>query len=147
MSTSGEIHFTGFEDSGVCWYCGGELPKRRRRWCCDACRDVYYETWNWHFSSIACVERSDHCCANCHRKENYKWKQEQVSLEVHHIIPMVGQDRSWHELNRPDNLICLCHDCHMEVHRAMRELKEKPTQMDEWDYAKQTGQMVMELKV
>jgi len=35
----------------------------------------------------------------------------------------------------------------MEVHRAMRELKEKPTQMDEWDYAKQTGQMVMELKV
>lgn len=115
MSSIGEIHFTGFEDNGVCWYCGNELPQRRRKWCSDKCRDIYWQTWNWHFASLACRKRAKNCCENCHKREGIS------SLEIHHIIPLNGQDRNWNKLNEPDNLLCLCHDCHMQVHRATQK--------------------------
>jgi len=143
----GYIHFTGFEESGVCWYCGSELKGRQRRWCSEVCRDAYWGTWNWLFASKACAQRNNHTCENCHRKESHKYGEEQVSLEIHHIIPIGGEDRSWHKLNERENLLCLCHECHKEIHKIMRPPKMGYKPPDSWEEARKAGQEVMELKV
>lgn len=141
----GYTHFTGFEDSGVCWWCGGDLPKRKRRWCCEDHKDSYWETYNWRSASLACSRRNNNTCENCHKHESYGYGKPLVRLEAHHIIPIGGEDRSWHELNKPDNLLCLCHECHLEVHRVMSASKGKPEKMDDWEYAKIIGQGVFDL--
>lgn len=116
----GEVHFTGNEDAGVCWYCGSDLPPRRRRWCSDTCEQTYWETWHWNSASLACARRDNDICQNCHRRKNHRWGEEQVSLEVHHLIPMNGEERSWSRLNEPSNLVTLCHECHLLAHAEMR---------------------------
>lgn len=148
----GEIHFTGFEDTGVCWYCGADLPKRKRRWCSDACRDKYWETWNWRFASSACLSRNNGACQNCgltvdELAQQYRQRFQAkfadyrlCSLEVHHIVPIDGEDRTWHKLNEPANLLCLCHACHMEVHRVMNKLN-KPPPLDNFEVAVARGQL------
>lgn len=159
----GEIHFTGFEDNGVCWWCGGDLPKRRRRWCCDEHRDLYWDTYNWTYAMRACLKRENYTCQNCHRTQteldseiknlqlthNYYYAsmfRYKYRLEVHHTIPLDGEDRAWHELNRPDNLITLCHNCHLLVHAAMRDTV-KSSVLDPWELARAVGQGVMELEI
>lgn len=52
--------------------------------------------------------------------------QRNTKMEVHHIDPMLGEDRNWSKKNIPTNLICLCHKCHWKRHNAnyQRELKQ-----------------------
>ncbi|MDP2364571.1 MAG: HNH endonuclease signature motif containing protein [Ignavibacteria bacterium] len=38
--------------------------------------------------------------------------QKDTMLEVHHIIPIGGEQRYWNRKNVPENLICLCYKCH-----------------------------------
>jgi hypothetical protein len=41
-------------------------------------------------------------------------------LNVHHIIPLEqGQFKHGSDPNSPDNLICICPNCHAVVHKAM----------------------------
>ncbi len=107
----GDIHFTGNEEGGGCWYCGGDLPKRRRRWCCDDHMYQYWENYNWTMAAAACLRETKHTCANCHRAHKdifdailaeHGWGSSFVDaqIEIHHIIPMGGEDRQWHVLNR-----------------------------------------------
>lgn len=137
------------------------MPKRRRRWCCDEHRDLYWGNYNWTYAMLDCLKRENYTCQNCHITQvelgiELRFKQLErgyvyasmmsykYRLEVHHIIPLDGEDRSWHELNRPDNLITLCHNCHLLVHAAMRGTN-KGEVLDPWELAKAVGQGVMEL--
>lgn len=56
-----------------------------------------------------------------------KWKYKKHS-EHHHIIQLIDYchtiEDPWAAW-RPANIILLCHDCHMEEHRKLRELKNK----------------------
>jgi len=60
--------------------------------------------------------------------------QKDTRLEVHHIDPMNGKDRTWNKKNIPENLICLCHKCHWQKHNeifAERNQKKLSKILDE----------------
>lgn len=152
----GDIHFTGNEEGGGCWYCGEDLPKRRRRWCCDDHMDLYWTTYNWTGASHRCLMEAKNTCTNCHRSHrdisieikashspspgNYWPKYIDAQIEIHHIIPLGGEDRQWHVLNRQDNLLALCHQCHLAVHLVLNEAKREARPYVE---AKAKGQLSM----
>ena len=130
----GEIHFTGNEESGACWLCGGVLPKRRRRWCCDEHMTQYWGTYNYSYASGVCMRRTENTCENCHKSHSALFKEirertepgycssyTDAQIEVHHIIPLEGEPREWNVLNRQDNLTALCHQCHLQAHASMRQ--------------------------
>lgn len=39
-------------------------------------------------------------------------------MEAHHLIPMFSQVDFEISLDFPENIICLCPNCHMEIHHA-----------------------------
>jgi len=41
------------------------------------------------------------------------------NINIHHIIPLNGEDRNWNIKNRPENLLGLCKSCHIETHRYL----------------------------
>jgi 5-methylcytosine-specific restriction endonuclease McrA len=123
---------TGLEGTGVCWLCGSDPGGKRYRRYCWGHGTLYYELFCWNSAAPACIERAGHVCENCGKKHE--------GFEVHHIIPLEGTERIWSYLNLPWNLICLCHECHMEVHAAMRG--------DGWDKlirrAEKAGQLILD---
>lgn len=125
---------TGYEDTGVCWWCGGTFPdKRRRRFCKPSCSDEYYAQFMWSAAvRLAKSKAGNNCqeCGGCDR------------LVVHHKDPLNGEYRAINEKNRPDNLVVLCHDCHWAKHRGQSQgRKDKDT----WEEALRIGQAVMNL--
>jgi 5-methylcytosine-specific restriction endonuclease McrA len=106
---------TGFEKPGSCFWCGIPVSPSRR-YCKKEQSDLYVKYYRWQNARLYCFERYEDRCAVC----NYK----SSTLEAHHIIPIVGQLRSWNKLNHPDNLIALCFDCHRERHRTDEECKK-----------------------
>lgn len=111
---------TGLEGTGVCWLCGADPGGKQYRRYCWGHGKIYYELFHWSWAAPAALERADYRCENCGRAAYYHDQITPVKLEVHHIIPLEGGIRTWTFLNLPWNLIALCHDCHLEVHAAMR---------------------------
>ncbi len=139
----GDYHiFTGYEGTGVCWWCGGELPRRSKRWCRqdrgtdDAHWHQYYRHFAWGYAVNWCFQRYDFHCANCGLAGADRGGDQ--GLEVHHIVPLEARPRAWSVFNLPWNLILLCHECHMELHRVMREASRP----DPFDMALKKGQLV-----
>lgn len=65
---------------------------------------------NWKKQKKKVLERDEYTCQLCNPKNNGKW------LEVHHIVSLrdFGLE-GYEEANRLDNLITLCHSCHMDI--------------------------------
>ncbi len=141
---------TGYE--GVvrqCFWCGGELAGRLKRYCRGHMKE-YYNHFDWGYAKDWCVERYEHKCANCGIAQgdiplvgSYEVRS---GMEVHHIIPLDGGSRQFTPYNLPWNLIALCHTCHLEVHVAMREevVKKIKAAADPFELANTRGQAVME---
>ena len=129
---------TGYELTGRCWWCGGELTGRQRKYCRSRHRDeeghwhVYYKHFCWPYARDWCIERQGGHCANCGLDCEFGL------LEVHHIIPLEGSNRLWTPFNLPWNLVGLCHDCHLLAHAAMRPERLDP---DPWARRILTGQL------
>ena len=146
----GTFHYlTGYEGTGLCFWCGGELSGRQLRYCRrgkgdDAHWLQYHQHFNWNNARAWCLERSGHRCANCGARgscfEDNQYIRGTVSLEVHHILPLNASTRPWTPYNLPWNLISLCHDCHLEIHVVLR-VASRP---DLWDLAAGMGQGVFE---
>ncbi len=113
---------TGFEGRGVCFWCGGELKGKLKRYC-RGHMQLYYQHFEWQSASGGALRRADFRCENCGTAQRYvenKWGQ-QISnnLNVHHIVPLRGARRMFSAFNLPWNLIVLCLDCHHLIHRIM----------------------------
>ena len=65
------------------------------------------------------LERDNHECQICCKKEGYKHKNN-VPLETHHIVP-----RSQGGSDDPSNLITLCPTCHKKIHAGKLKLNIK----------------------
>lgn len=106
--------------------CGGKLGKRRRVYCCDECADRYRNLFFWPWASMEAFRRANRKCQRCGitdrglSKLYALWWPEKAGLQVHHIIPVRGEDRTWHRLNIPSNLLVVCHDCHVLLHTPSR---------------------------
>jgi hypothetical protein len=125
---------TGFEGTGRCFWCGSVLKGKLLRYCYGHMTE-YYNHFNWGYASFEAKKRADGLCQNCGLKS--------INLEVHHIIPLNGETRFFSAFNLPWNLIALCHDCHMEIHRAMRPPKTSKV-IDIFELARARGQQVFE---
>lgn len=150
---------TGFENNPdhLCWWCGQPIQGRRSRHYCNGHRILYLNHFDWSYASPAAIDRADHKCQNCGRPDG-NWYREIHSrmgillpaitdrriLEVHHIVPLKGGERQFTAYNLPWNLIVLCHDCHVEIHRIMNEVNKIPKKTI-WELAQESGQLVMNL--
>jgi len=135
---------TGYEGTGRCFWCGKEFDeksKARHRHYCYGHMKEYYKHFEWLSARNWCCSRQDGLCANCDKRYGY-------SLEVHHIVPLNGGPRYFTAFNLPWNLIGFCHECHREVHAAMRppKLHYKYNSPDSWEEAIKIGQSIMDFR-
>ena len=97
-----EVGFCALRD------CKKLLTGRRTRWCSDKCSKFYYDAWynnhDWSCARKAARRRDKWKCRKCNSKEK---------LEVNHIIPLNGKKRINSCLNHLENLMTLCHKCHL----------------------------------
>ena len=119
---------TGYENKGICVMCGGGLPKRRRTYCSPECNELYLSLFFWPRASWEAVQRAHHKCQVCGVTSAgtdaiHRDCYEKMGMRVHHIIPVNGENRTWHPLNIPSNLLVVCHDCHVLLHTPSK-LKE-----------------------
>ena len=145
----GRYHIiTGFEGTGGCFWCGKEL-EGRRRFCGHRSGHWtrYAEHFSWSYAKSLCLERDGYRCANCGAKqtvpEDHHPSWNAPGLEVHHIIPLEGEQREMSPYNVPWNLISFCHVCHQLIHAVMREVN-RPAPPDLFDLAIARGQAVFE---
>jgi 5-methylcytosine-specific restriction endonuclease McrA len=127
------FNLSGNEANGHCFWCGAET---KRRYCSKQHAYLYLTYYRW---SEACGNvhrriydpvRKACVCEKCGNGENTGYS----SIEIHHIIPLNGEDRNWNVLNIPDNLIGLCKACHIEIHKAMNA------------YAREKQRLIIEAK-
>ena len=124
---------TGYEGTGKCFWCGGELKGKLKRYCRGHMKE-YYRHFEWNNARNWCCERQDGLCANCGVRHDY-------SLEVHHIVPLNGDVRYFTAYNLPWNLIALCRECHKDIHRVMRPPRAIK-HFNSWEEAAKRGQML-----
>ena len=125
---------TGYEGTGRCFWCGGKLRGKLKRYCYGHMQE-YYRHFEWTTARNWCCKRQEGLCANCSVRRDY-------SLEVHHIVPLKGEARYFSAFNLPWNLIAFCHNCHQEVHAAMRSPRP-PTWAKVKAEAVQHGQLLL----
>ncbi len=120
---------TGHEvEDKACYWCGAPLTGRSRMYC-KGHRAEYYRHFEWSTAYRAAIRRAEHKCENCGESAKLlDWGRDfRTSLEVHHIVPLKGSTRYFSAWNLPWNLIVLCHDCHMELHRILNGKIESDT--------------------
>ncbi len=130
----GVFHYmTGFEGTGTCFWCGGQLQGRATRYCRKEHHwRLYVRHFCWSWARPWCFKRYGYRCANC-GSDLYGHG------EAHHIVPLNGGERLWTPWNLPWNLIALCHSCHQDVHAAMR--REKLPKASKYELAVNRGQL------
>lgn len=118
-----------------CEVCGVEFITKkshlkRRRFCSRACRGIWLSNqiagennWNWQGGyepyygpswrrAMFAVRKRDKVCQACGMTPEENGR----ALDVHHKTPFRSFGVARHrEANRLDNLIALCHDCHLKV--------------------------------
>ena len=105
---------SGHEAEGYCFWCG--KPVLRQRYCCKEHQEFYLKHYSWREATFFCYERYNNQCADCGKTDD---------LRVHHIIPLNGDLRTWNYLNRPENLVLLCQNCHIKRHIELNYLLKK----------------------
>ena len=98
---------SGNEAEGHCFLCGAET---KYRYCCSEHSYEYWSSYNWKWASRAVCKRYDdgYHCGDCGHQGHHS------DFEVHHIVPLDGEDRNWNVLNMASNLILLCRRCHIQ---------------------------------
>lgn len=69
----------------------------------------FYNSKQWKEVREYCIMRDHHACVYCGKPVD----------EVHHKIVLTPSNIN--DINitlNPDNLVCLCHDCHMKEHAS-----------------------------
>lgn len=125
----------------VCLWCGGELPKRRRKYCCDEHAIFYWEEYIaplwWGNAKEVALRKAGNRCQWVDKEGNRC--ERRGKLEVHHIVPL-EKGESYHKSpkNTQSNLIVLCRPHHEDAHRIHPKDKSEVIPKE---------QMLMELNV
>ena len=113
-----------FVDGGICQWCGNEIKgTRRKSFCSKECSEDFHRLVTWgrtrNAYSNQIVWRDNLTCQDCGELLAGKnchniYIPLEVGAEVHHILPIEygGEDN-------PENLITLCHNCHIERHKQI----------------------------
>jgi 5-methylcytosine-specific restriction enzyme A len=66
----------------------------------------FYQSKQWRGVRAIVLNRDQYTCRNCYRRAS----------EVHHIIGLTPDNIDDINISlNPDNLMCLCHDCHDRI--------------------------------
>lgn len=106
----------------LCKRCGGPLSGRRRAYCSDECRKVYWVNHYWGDARIECIERAGRYCQGC-GKTGAEARRRVIAgsgLVAHHVIHLKG-DRAESCYNHQANLVCLCTECHGKRHTKPKD--------------------------
>lgn len=119
-----------YEKENQCPWCGKAVDNKRRRFCCDTCREEYNNATVWNRGrdaySLRILYRDNFTCQDCgefHALINdfdMPIPIDDGQLEVHHILPVSkgGGDEQ-------QNLITLCKKCHKKRHKDMNKIRNK----------------------
>lgn len=77
--------------------------------------DVKYYPRNPKIAQIS-INKANGKCENCGKESFLKKDNKTKYFEAHHIIPMFYQDVVTNSLDVPENIICLCSECHNKIH-------------------------------
>lgn len=113
-----------FVPDGICQWCGKKINgKRRKSFCSTECSERFHSLVTWHRTRNAysnqIVWRDNLTCQDCgtflaFQNEYGIYVPWEVGAEVHHILPVsMGGD------DNPENLITLCHECHLKRHKNL----------------------------
>ena len=117
-----------FEKENQCPWCGGEVNNKRRRFCCDECRQAFANATVWNRGrdpySLRMLYRDNFTCQECGEFHAFINEFGMIipiddgELEVHHIVPVAegGGDEQ-------QNLSTLCKRCHKEKTKEMLRKK------------------------
>jgi len=117
------IRLTGYEKTGVCWWCGGPLAGRRTTFCSTGCRGTYFRLFAWGQRPSAvqwALERCHGKCQGCGVTGKLAMRgygRDRLlarNLSVHHIVPLNGEPRAYTIKNLPYNLRVYCPECHAQ---------------------------------
>lgn len=113
---------------GHCDCCSAPLPKGRRAWCSDECKEAIVSNHDWQSARSAVLKRDGYRCVVCgaddqciSAKQFRRWNG-RTFMEVNHINPVNGRRRHLDCQNHQENLETLCHDCHVNITAQQREL-------------------------
>ncbi|NNV07137.1 HNH endonuclease [Geobacillus sp. MMMUD3] len=101
-----------------CRWCGAGLKDKRRRYCSKE----HAEKWlvevlfveDYQRQRDRAMKRDNFACQRCGMTRREHYEAFNQDLHTHHIVP-----RSWGGSNYMDNLITLCRNCHVEIHREL----------------------------
>lgn len=120
----------------ICSYCGGPLPPNRHKYCSNDCWRTANIEANPHQRHVT-IPALDRRCAICGweltptgPRGGCMWHRS--CAEIHHILPVSEGGE-----NTLDNLIALCHDCHVAIHAVRRTMRwwaeNSESVFGEWD--------------
>lgn len=110
-----------FVSEGLCEWCGKQLKnKRQKTFCSKQCSRYFNNAVVWNCSHKGYAKqitiRDKYTCQICGEIKTYVNEHgieipTDDGIEIHHIIPVCtgGTDS-------PENLICVCCDCHKKIH-------------------------------
>lgn len=141
---------TGYEGTGKCFWCGGTLKGKLKRYC-RGHMQLYYRHFMWSSASGWALDRAEHRCQNCGVAEVYNDQYGRTNLNVHHIVPLDGRPRDFSAFNLPWNLCSLCIACHLEIHTILRGVAaveravRKQEDLDPWNPLNRGPQALMDM--
>jgi len=108
--------FTEIKATGFCLNCEKDLPKRRKKYCSDKCRDEFYENHIWTLFRMRIIKKRGRKCEDCGFQEgtNSDYYSE---LHVHHLKRIIDNG----ELCNPENVVVVCSKCHGIRHRKVKD--------------------------
>lgn len=124
-------YMTGYECPCRCFWCGDETSFHRRYCQNRKCRNEYVQHFRWQEARNWCRERYEAKCGECGKDEDTKYDSK-LRFAAHHIIPLNGSFRLWNKLNRPENLIWLCGDCHDDKRKKPEPEQDGVEQLELW---------------
>jgi len=69
------------------------------------------------FTALNALQIAKHCCEINASHESFIRKNSNVKyMEPHHLVPMCESENFSVSLDREENIICLCSNCHNEIH-------------------------------
>lgn len=98
-------------EKGRCNWCDKELTGRQQRWCSSTCSEAYGRNHWWTAAREAAKDRDGWKCTQCGSDS---------ALEVHHIEAAVGRHSRADCIHHVDNLVTLCHWCHLAAEQLKR---------------------------
>ena len=105
----------------LCRLCAKKLPKNRSSWCCNEHRDIALIKCNPHSYRATTLNHIGSVCYLCSydtmTKQYVGWFI--CSGEIHHVVMVQDGGK-----NDVENLVLLCHDCHIRVHKWLRMVKK-----------------------